>query len=696
MSESQTSVPDQGSTSTAAPGGGQPAQGTAPPTATTGNQPAPPPQPPSNADWARAALAELGQRQQNAPGPGAQPAQRPALAAPPPRGTGPVVPAARGSGSAKTPWGRGLSALLFGLAPGRHGVLEQPQDTNDDDEKRDRQAKIDKSNDFKRRREAQYAVGTAAEVTIASPSGNTLKGNFFAAGNKPLANGAPDTTRPVVLFLSGSGGTAEDQGTDVAEFYQDSGASVLAANYGGYGESTGGRPSEQSLLEDSQAMLQHLYDLGYPPEQIIIHGYSMGGAIAGLLQSHNEASSTEEKKVAFRGLVLDRPMVSSTHGVKTNTPVPGTKRLASALTRASAGKMSARKAINASDSTTRLVVSSDQGDFAEAANALRVQLKGKGGRSVEGVQSNADHFANDVMLQKNGDLLRGLVTAPSVGQTDPVPSQDVRSDQEKLTTSGLKGRMTARVKALEFVTSAVGCDLVNAGNRPKYMAKPLSDQDKQTLVALYDGLRQRIEPALEELNVLGGAANGLLASGDRAKAEVALAAMLTALGNANDKIEEYGGHPAYSDSAVDAMLAPVRNAKAFYDATPVPLRTGIHRNEVALLAQYSIVKRLTDAGTQLATADATLVQAIATERTAILQRQAQAAQPPGPQPVTQPQPPSRRGSDAQSSASSGSASPSRRGSDAGSSSGTGSPRDSRIGMGSQRLRASALLLASQS
>ncbi len=580
--------------------------------------------------------------------------------------------------------------MLFGLAADRHGVLEQPQDTDDAGEKRARQAKIDKSNDFRRRREAQYAAGTAAEVTIASPNGNALNGNFFAAGNKPLVNGAPDTTRPVVLFLSGSGGTAEDQGTDVAEFYQDSGASVLAANYGGYGESTGGRPSEQSLLEDSQAMLQHLYDLGYTSDQIIIHGYSMGGAVAGMLQTHNEANGA-----SFRGLMLDRPMVSSTAGVKAHAPT-GTKKVAAALTRASAGKMSARKAVEASGSTTRLVVSSDQGDFAEAANALRAKLTGKNGRSVEGVQSHADHFANDVMLQKNGDLLRGLVATPSAGQTDPVPSQDVRSDQERLTSAGLKGRMTARVKALEVETRGVQCDLVNAGYRPKYMVKPLSDQDKQTLVAVYDGLRQRIEPTLEELKVLGGAASGLLASGDRAKAEVALAGMLTELRNANDKIKEYGGQPAYSDDAVDAMLVPVRNAKGFYDTTAVPLRTGSHRNEVALLAQYATVKRLTDAGAHFAPADATLVQAITTERTAILQRQAQAAQPPAPQAVTQPQPPSRRGSDAQSSASDGSAPPSRRGSDAGSSSSTGSTQRSRIGMGSQRQRASALLLASQS
>ena len=66
------------------------------------------------------------------------------------------------------------------------------------------------------------------------------------------------------------------------------GSSVLILDYRGYGKSSG-RPSEQGLYRDSEAGFIYLLGKGYRAEQIIIHGQSLGTAVAIDLASRRPA-----------------------------------------------------------------------------------------------------------------------------------------------------------------------------------------------------------------------------------------------------------------------------------------------------------------------------------------------------------------------------------------------------------------------
>ena len=58
----------------------------------------------------------------------------------------------------------------------------------------------------------------------------------------------------------------------------DLGYSVLAYDYRGYGTSDGS-PSEARIYDDVTAAFRYLTeDAGIPPERIIAHGFSLGGA----------------------------------------------------------------------------------------------------------------------------------------------------------------------------------------------------------------------------------------------------------------------------------------------------------------------------------------------------------------------------------------------------------------------------------
>lgn len=106
--------------------------------------------------------------------------------------------------------------------------------------------------------------------------------------------------RYTILF---SHGNAENivQGMDFLERMRDAGFGVLAYDYSGYGLSTG-RPSERAAYEDAEAAYEYLTrSAGVPPERIILHGRSLGGAVAADLAARRPAA----------GLVLESTFTSA-------------------------------------------------------------------------------------------------------------------------------------------------------------------------------------------------------------------------------------------------------------------------------------------------------------------------------------------------------------------------------------------------
>jgi fermentation-respiration switch protein FrsA (DUF1100 family) len=101
------------------------------------------------------------------------------------------------------------------------------------------------------------------------------------------------------LYLHGNGGNVTHRAARIHEIVA-AGSSVLMLDYRGYGKSEG-RPSEQGLYRDADAAYAYLLGKGYRPEQLIVHGESLGSAVAIDLVSRKPCA----------GLVLEAPFSSA-------------------------------------------------------------------------------------------------------------------------------------------------------------------------------------------------------------------------------------------------------------------------------------------------------------------------------------------------------------------------------------------------
>ncbi|HEY9735598.1 MAG TPA: alpha/beta hydrolase [Trichocoleus sp.] len=83
-----------------------------------------------------------------------------------------------------------------------------------------------------------------------------------------------------LLYLHGNAGNVGDH-LGPASRFQALGLSVLLVDYRGYGLSSGPFPSEAQIYEDAESAWRYLtQERGIRPEQILIFGHSIGGAIA--------------------------------------------------------------------------------------------------------------------------------------------------------------------------------------------------------------------------------------------------------------------------------------------------------------------------------------------------------------------------------------------------------------------------------
>lgn len=95
----------------------------------------------------------------------------------------------------------------------------------------------------------------------------------------------------VILYLHGNGANIGANAEQASRF-QKMGFSVLLIDYRGYGQSEGGFPNENKVYEDAEIAWNYLVrDRHIAPEQIVIYGHSLGGAIAiDLAVRHPEAN----------------------------------------------------------------------------------------------------------------------------------------------------------------------------------------------------------------------------------------------------------------------------------------------------------------------------------------------------------------------------------------------------------------------
>ena len=120
-------------------------------------------------------------------------------------------------------------------------------------------------------------------------------------------------SRRVTLFLHGNAGNLTHRDQTFREVTA-AGSSVLIIDYRGYGKSTG-RPTEDGLYADAQAAYDYLLKT-YKPGEIVVHGESLGTAVAVDLASRHrcggvvlEAAFTAASDVAETVLPLIGPLL---------------------------------------------------------------------------------------------------------------------------------------------------------------------------------------------------------------------------------------------------------------------------------------------------------------------------------------------------------------------------------------------------
>ena len=104
------------------------------------------------------------------------------------------------------------------------------------------------------------------------------------------------------------------------------GSSVLILDYRGYGKSDGG-PSEGGLYRDADAGYRYLIDAGRGAGNIVLHGESLGTAVAVDLAARHEcggvvleAPFTSAREVASRALPLIGPLITWGFDSKSKMP----------------------------------------------------------------------------------------------------------------------------------------------------------------------------------------------------------------------------------------------------------------------------------------------------------------------------------------------------------------------------------------
>lgn len=233
-----------------------------------------------------------------------------------------------------------------------------------------------------RHRIGLFVPNSAARVNanLQVPVGNQNHLSGFSVSALPNSQ-VLDTNKPVVLFLSGSGGSAEKYGTTIAGRYAGQhDCNFVALNYRGYGRSSDKSPSEKSITQDGFAMINHLLQQGFQPDQIIIHGYSMGASVASRLQA-----SVESRGYTLGGVVYDRPMSSATGAAKgVAEEEGGSKNKANFYafgTKLTVGSLSTRRNLedivsNSPDGQLRspTVLVSDTGSFGARSNQMGQDL----------------------------------------------------------------------------------------------------------------------------------------------------------------------------------------------------------------------------------------------------------------------------------------------------------------------------------
>lgn len=144
-----------------------------------------------------------------------------------------------------------------------------------------------------------------ADVELHSADGIRLHG-WYRRGHTPV----------VTLFLHGNAGNVSHRDLHISTITA-AGSSIFVPDYRGYGKSEGS-PSERGLYADADAAYNWLLAQGWTAQQIVIHGESLGSAVAVELAARKpcaavvlEAPFTSVRAVAGKVVPFIGPLLVS-------------------------------------------------------------------------------------------------------------------------------------------------------------------------------------------------------------------------------------------------------------------------------------------------------------------------------------------------------------------------------------------------
>lgn len=263
--------------------------------------------------------------------------------------------------------------------------------------------------------------GESQKVTLQGEAGRLT--GYYHQGAVANEVETSATSGKVVLFLHGSGSSAEEQASAIRNHYQKQGIDMLAVNLRGYGESDGG-PSEKGLYQDARTMFNYLVnDKGIDPSNIIIHGYSMGGPIAADL-----ARYAAQNGQAVSGLLLDRPMPSMTKAI-TAHEVANPAGIVGAIAKAVNGQFSVEKNLKGLPKETPILLLTDNEGLGEEGEKLRAKLA-IAGYNVTGEQTFYGHEASNRLMGQYADqIVSGLFNAEHAAVEEAGEVKDIRATE---------------------------------------------------------------------------------------------------------------------------------------------------------------------------------------------------------------------------------------------------------------------------
>lgn len=116
-------------------------------------------------------------------------------------------------------------------------------------------------------------------IPVSKPDGSSENIHGWWLPNAKQEQSGNLSDRKVILYLHGKGKNISANAKHANRLMR-MGFSVLVIDYRGYGRSEGGFPTESSVYLDAQTAWDYLIQKGFKPNQILIYGHSLGGAIA--------------------------------------------------------------------------------------------------------------------------------------------------------------------------------------------------------------------------------------------------------------------------------------------------------------------------------------------------------------------------------------------------------------------------------